>query len=74
MSVGHLRIRHETGGNVVVLIVGLLATLGTFVIFSTTTLVNEPKTAFALLGILVLAVVIDFGWKAATRGRSARAA
>ena len=74
VSIGHLRIRHETGGNIVVLLVGLIATLGTFVIFSTTTLVNEPKTAFALLGILVLAVVIDFGWKgAARRGRESRA-
>lgn len=74
VSLAHLRIRHETGGNIVVLVIGLLATLGTFVIFSTTTLVNEPTTAFALLGILVLAVVIDFGWKAAARGRRARPA
>ncbi len=69
VSIAHLRVRRETGGNIVVLIVGLIATLGTFVIFSTTTLVNEPKTAFALLAILVLAVVIDFGWKGATRRR-----
>ncbi len=69
VSVAHLRIRRQTGGSVVVLVIGLIATLGTFVIFSTTTLVNEPATAFALLGILVLAVVIDFGWKGAARGR-----
>lgn len=69
VSVAHLRIRRETGGNVILLIVGLIATLGTFVIFSMTTLVEEPATAFALLGILVLAVVIDFGWKGAARGR-----
>ena len=69
VSVAHLRIRRQTGGSVVVLVIGLIATLGTFVIFSTTTLVNEPATAFALLGILALAVVIDFGWKGAARGR-----
>lgn len=70
VSIAHLRIRRQTGGSVVVLVVGLIATLGTFVIFSTTTLVNEPATAFALLGILVLAVMIDFGWKGAARRRS----
>ncbi|WP_426623419.1 APC family permease [Leifsonia sp. McL0607] len=69
VSIAHLRVRRETGGNLVGLIIGLIATLGTFVIFCTTTLVDEPATAFALLGILVLAMVIDFGWKGAAHGR-----
>ncbi len=41
----------------------LIATLGTFVVFTTTTLVNEPTTAIALVVILVVAVVLDLVWK-----------
>jgi hypothetical protein len=37
------------------------------VVFCTTTLVNEPATAVALVAIIVLAVVVDFGWKTAAR-------
>ncbi|SDH70179.1 L-asparagine transporter [Leifsonia sp. 98AMF] len=63
VSIAHLRIRRQTGASVVILIVGLVATLGTFVIFCTTTLVSEPATAWALVAIIVLAVLIDFVWK-----------
>jgi hypothetical protein len=40
-----------------------VATLGTFVVFVTTTLVNEPATAIALVVILVLAITVDVIWK-----------
>lgn len=43
--------------------IALIATLGTFVVFAMTTLVNEPKTAFALLVILVAAMLLDVNWK-----------
>ena len=67
VSVAHLRIRRQTGASIVLLIVGLVATLGTFVVFCTTTLVSEPATALALLVIIALAVVIDVVWKASAR-------
>ncbi|NNC11638.1 amino acid permease [Planctomonas sp. JC2975] len=67
VSVAHLRIRKETGASIIMLLIGLVATLGTFVIFCTTTLVSEPATAWALIAIIALAVLIDFGWKAAAR-------
>lgn len=67
VSIAHIRIRRTTGAWLIVLIVGLVATLGTFVIFCTTTLVAEPATAWALVAIIVLATVIDFGWKAAAK-------
>jgi amino acid transporter len=70
VSIAHLRVRKETGGNIVVLIIGLVATLGTFVVFATTTLVAQPATEWALLGIILLAVLIDFAWKAIARARS----
>ena len=67
VSIAHLRLFRGTGASAVVLVIGLIATLGTFVVFCTTTLVNEPATAFALVAIIVIAVVVDFWWKAASR-------
>ncbi|WP_431279424.1 APC family permease [Leifsonia poae] len=70
VSVAHFRLFRKTGANIVVLVIGLIATLGTFIVFCTTTLVNEPTTAIALVVIIALAVVVDFGWKAAARRRA----
>ena len=69
VSVAHLRVFRTTGANVVVLVVGLIATLGTLVVFCTTTLAAEPATAVAMVVIVVLSVVVDFGWKAAAGRR-----
>ncbi|WP_370057066.1 APC family permease [Leifsonia sp. EB41] len=67
VSLAHLRIRKQTGASIVLLLIGLVATLGTFVIFCTTTLVSEPATAWALLVIIALAVLIDVIWKASAK-------
>ena len=57
------------------LVTALIATLGTFVVFCTTTLVNEPATAAALVVILALAVIVDLLWKRTrTAGNSTAAA
>ncbi|MNR60406.1 hypothetical protein D3C85_1818770 [compost metagenome] len=57
------------------LVAALISTLGTFAVFCTTTLVNEPATAAALVVILALAVIVDLLWKRArTAGDSTRAA
>jgi hypothetical protein len=69
VSVAHLRLFRKTGASVIVLVVGLVATLGTFVVFCTTTLIDEPATAIALIAIIALAVILDFGWKAAAKRR-----
>ncbi|WP_350348321.1 APC family permease [Agromyces sp. G08B096] len=71
VSVAHLRLFRTTGANAVVLVIGLLATLGTFVVFCTTTLAAEPATAIALVVIIVLSIAVDLGWKAAARRRGA---
>ncbi|WP_448808418.1 APC family permease [Agromyces bauzanensis] len=63
VTIGHLRLRRQTGASIIVLSIALVATLGTFVVFVTTTLVNEPGTAIALVAIVVLAVVVDLVWK-----------
>lgn len=63
VSIGHFRLHRETGANIIVLVIGLIATLGTLIVFCLTTLVNEPATAIALVVIVALSVVIDLVWK-----------
>ena len=63
VTIAHFRTYRETGANLFILIVALVATLGTFVVFTTTTLVNEPRTAIALVVILVAAITLDLVWK-----------
>ncbi|MGC5222483.1 APC family permease [Micromonospora sp. DT81.3] len=65
VTVGHFRLFRETGANIVVLVIALVATLGTLIVFCTTTLVNEPATALALLAVVALSIIADFGWKSA---------
>lgn len=71
VTVGHFRLYRDTGASIVVLVIALIATLGTLIIFCTTTLVNEPTTAIALVVIVVLAVAIDLLWKRTRRLRRA---
>ncbi|MET4638844.1 APC family permease [Mycetocola sp. 2940] len=74
VTASHFKTYRQTGANLIVLVVALLATLGTFVVFTTTTLVNEPRTAIALVIILVAAFVLDFVWKRVRDRRDARPA
>lgn len=63
VTVAHFKTYRTTGANLIVLIVALIATLGTFVVFTMTTLVNEPRTALALVVIVIAAVALDLAWK-----------
>lgn len=63
VTMSHFKTHKATGANLAVLIVALIATLGTFVVFTMTTLVNEPKTALALVVILLASVLLDVIWK-----------
>ena len=60
-----------TGANVAVLVVALVSTLGTFLVFCGTTLVDEPATAVALAVIVVLSTLCDVLWKRSRDGRPA---
>jgi amino acid transporter len=64
VTLGHLRVRHETGANVVVLLVALVTAVGVLVTFTFTTLVDEPKTVSTLIAILGLSGLVDLVWKA----------
>ena len=63
VSIGHVRVRRETGALLPILILAIASALAVFVTFTFTTLVDEPGTLIALVVILVLSVVIDFVWK-----------
>jgi amino acid transporter len=69
VTIGHIRVRQETGARLSVLIAALLLTLASLVSFATTTLIEEPKTMFSLVGLLVLATVMDLAWKARRSSR-----
>lgn len=71
VTVAHFRIHRETGANLIVLVVALIATVGTLVIFTVTTLVEEPKTALALVIIVAAAIVLDLVWKRVRNRRRA---
>jgi amino acid transporter len=69
VTIAHFRVRRETGASLIVLIVALITTVVTFVVFCTTTLVEQPRTAIALLVIIGLAVVLDQLWTRVRRRR-----
>ena len=74
VTLAHFKVYKQTGAKLFVLVATLFATLGTFVVFCTTTLVNEPATAVALLVILALAVLVDLLWKRSRTAGSSTAA
>jgi amino acid transporter len=65
VTAGHIRVRSETGANVVVLVLGVTTAVVVLLAFAFTTLVDEPATAVTLVVILVLSVVLDLLWKRA---------
>jgi amino acid transporter len=63
VTFGHIRVRHETGAKLWLLLLADLTTVVVLVAFALTTLVEEPGTAVALVAILLLGVVLDLVWK-----------
>jgi amino acid transporter len=72
ITVAHLRLRGETGASAAVLSIALVSTLGTFVVFCGTTLVDEPATAAALVVIVVVSTLCDLLWKRSRNDRLKR--
>jgi amino acid transporter len=69
-TVSHLIIRRETGARLSILVLALLTTVGTLVAFFFTSLVEEPETIAVLIGILLVSIALDVGWRWA-KGRQA---
>jgi amino acid transporter len=63
ITAAHVRIRSETGANLLILVLAIAAAGAVFVTFVFTTLIHEPASIVTLAGILVLSVALDYGWK-----------
>ena len=70
VSVGHLRVRSDTGASLIVLLTAIASTSVVLLTFALTTLVEEPATAVTLVAIIALSIVIDVVWKRARARRS----
>ena len=73
VTLGHLRIRDETGARLWLLVLAEITTVVVLVAFAVTTLVDEPGTAVAFVAIIVLSVVLDLVWKQRAGRRKAEA-
>ena len=62
VTIGHLRIRGDTGAHVGVLLLALVTTSVTLLTFLFTTLINEPGSIIALVAIVLLSLGIDAWW------------
>ena len=70
ISAAHLRVRSETGANLLMLILAIVAAGAVFVTFVFTTLIHEPASIATLAGILLLSVAWTMdGNTSATPGR-----
>ena len=63
ITAAHLRIRSETGANLPMLVLAIVAAGAVFVTFVFTTLIHEPASIVTLLAIVVLSIGLDYGWK-----------
>jgi hypothetical protein len=70
ITVAHLRIRAETGANVLILMAAIAAAGVVLVTFVFTTLIHEPASIVTLLVILVLSIGLDYWWKRARTGKA----
>jgi amino acid transporter len=68
VTLGHLRIRRETGAQLWLLVLAELTTVVVLVAFAATTLVDEPGTAVAFVVIIGLGVAMDLIWKSRGTG------
>jgi amino acid transporter len=69
ISIGHLRVRVETGAKAWILVLAVAATTIVFVTFAFSTLIHEPATIVVIAAIVAVSVAIDVCWKR-SRGRA----
>ena len=70
ITVAHLRIRGETGANVLILIAAIAAAGVVLVTFVFTTLIHEPASLVTLAVILALSIGLDLWWKRSRAGKA----
>jgi amino acid transporter len=72
-TLGHVRIRAQTGAHLGILLLALLTTGGTLLTFVFTTLINEPASLLTLGAILLVSIALDLGWARAKAQRTSGA-
>ncbi len=73
ITVGHIRIRRETGASAAVLSIAVLTVVVTLLGFFATTLTTSPTSLVAFVALAVVAVVVDTVWRIVRARRSATA-
>lgn len=70
-SIAAYRLRAETGSRAGVIIAAIALTVLVLVVFGVETLRTAPKTFTAMIGVLVLATILDLVWSRIRRRRAA---
>ena len=65
VTLGHLRVRSETGARLSILVVALAATGITLLTFILTTLIHEPASIATLIAIVLASIALDLAWSRA---------
>jgi F0F1-type ATP synthase assembly protein I len=68
VTVAHFRVRSETGAKTFMLSLAVATTGAVLLTFAFTTLIHEPASIVTLLGIVVVSVLLDLGWKQSRSG------
>ena len=63
VGVAAYKLRSETGSAAPIVLLGIAATITVLVFFGVDTLRNAPETFSAIIGIALLAVILDLVWK-----------
>jgi amino acid transporter len=67
ITLGHFRLRSETGAKAWLLALGVLATMAVFLTFLFTTLIDETTTLVTMGALLALSIALELGWKRSAR-------
>jgi len=62
VAVAGMRLRHEIGARTTVIITAIVATSVVLVVFGVQTMRTEPQTFSAIIGVLLLAVFLEYAW------------
>ncbi len=73
ISIGHFKIRKDTGASAALLVLGILTVVITLVGFFATTIQTSPASLVAFVALAIIAVVVDTWWRA-VRGKRGSAA
>ena len=62
VTIGHLRIRSQTGANLPLLILALVTSAIALITFVFTSLLQEPASIVTLILIVVVCILLDLVW------------